>query len=60
MKEQKFEDVKIWVGSCEGVSIWQTITAEEQKDFVEKGYGTAAEYIKWVEESYVAPYGGNY
>jgi hypothetical protein len=34
----KFQDIKIAVGTCEGATIYHTITAKEQEEFI-KEYG---------------------
>lgn len=41
----QYEDIEVQVGTCEGTPIIDTITAEEQEDFVRGGYGSVQELI---------------
>ena len=43
--EQSYQDITYMVGMFEGYPIYETVTAEEQKEFVEAGYGTVSEMI---------------
>jgi len=44
-KKTVYNDIEYHVSSFEGIPIMETITAEEQKSFVDGGYGTVAELI---------------
>ena len=43
--DQSYQDITYMVGMFEGYPIYETVTAEEQKEFVEAGYGTVSEMI---------------
>ena len=47
-----FEDVSYQVSSFEGTPIMETITAEEQRDFVQSGYGSVSDLISYNMEAY--------
>jgi len=51
-KKEKYEDITITVGTCEGFPIKQTITAKEQEEFVAGGYGTVSDLIEINKNSY--------
>ena len=41
----KYEDISFQVSTCEGVPVMVTVFAEEQRDFVQRGYGSVSELI---------------
>jgi len=45
MDGKDYIDIDIQVATCEGYPVMQTITADEQKEFVEAGYGTISDLI---------------
>jgi hypothetical protein len=51
-KKPIYEDIQIRIGNFEGIPIYETITAEEQKDFVSSGYGTVKDLIDLNTTSY--------
>jgi len=48
----QYQDIDIQVATCEGYPVMETITAKEQKEFVEAGYGTVAELIDHTQVTY--------
>ena len=45
IKVQEFEDINVQVGTSHGVPIMHTIPAEDQREWVEMGYGTIDELV---------------
>jgi hypothetical protein len=44
-EENIYQDIEYQVGSFEGYPITEVVTADEQRDFVNGGYGTVSELI---------------
>tara|TARA_R110000868_G_scaffold6957_2_gene38410 strand:+ start:7309 stop:7488 length:180 start_codon:yes stop_codon:yes gene_type:complete len=52
MKKLQYEDIEIQVSTFEGIPVMETIKAEDQKNFVEDGYGTIADLVSFTYSSY--------
>jgi len=48
----KYEDIEVQVSTCEGFPVMETITAEDQKEFISNGYGSLKDLINWTYSSY--------
>ena len=51
-KQIDYEDITYQVGTCEGLPIRDTVTSQEQREFVESGYGTVRDLIDMYISSY--------
>lgn len=51
-QQKEYKDITYQVSSYEGIPITETITAKEQKDFVDGGYGTVNELIQFNISNY--------
>jgi hypothetical protein len=49
---KEYQDISIRLGLIEGFPVYHTITAEEQQDYVESGYGSVSELIETEISSY--------
>ena len=49
---KEYQDISYQVSTFEGVPIMETITAQEQKDFVENGYGKVSDLIEMNQSAY--------
>lgn len=47
-----YEDITFQVATTEGYPVMTTVTAEDQKQFVESGYGTVSDLIDLEMSSY--------
>ena len=52
MEKTEYKDIDVQIGQQGQYPIMHTITAAEQKDFVESGYGTVQDLISDCEGSY--------
>jgi hypothetical protein len=52
MKNHNYQDIEIQVGTEEGYPIMQTVTAEDQKEWVNRGYGSIKELIDYEISTY--------
>jgi hypothetical protein len=52
MSKKKYQDISYQVSTFEGIPVMETITAQEQKDFVENGYGTVNDLIEMNQLAY--------
>ena len=52
MKKVIFEDITIQVGNAHGYPVETTISAEDQKAFIDGGYGTIEDLIDMEISSY--------
>ena len=52
MTKKKYQDISYQVSTFEGIPVMETITAQEQKDFVENCYGTVNDLIEMNQLAY--------
>ena len=50
--ETKYKDIEIQVSTFEGFPVMETITAQDQKEFISNGYGSLKDLIDWHYSSY--------
>ena len=55
---ENYTPITIQVATFNGNPVTYLITEEEQKEFIEGGYGTLDDLISFIKQTYNLPYGG--